>query len=149
MNLKEKLYHHCLDYVNQRLQVCENRIASIKEDLFSETKSSAGDKHETGRAMLQLEREKLGHQLATIEQEKKLLANFNPDAMHTQVRLGSIVKTTQQAYFLLISAGIIKVDTESFISISPQSPIGQLMISKTVGDTVTFRENTFEIVEVS
>ncbi|MGI9527826.1 MAG: 3-oxoacyl-ACP synthase [Weeksellaceae bacterium] len=148
MNLKKELYLCCLESINQRLKVCASRIESIKNDLGSETKSSAGDKHETGRAMLQFEREKLGFQLATIEHEKKLLENFNPNAVHTQVRFGSIVKTTQHAYFIMISAGILKINDESFISISPQSPIGQMMMHKVVGDCISFRKNTFEITEV-
>ena len=58
MTIKQELYKLCLEYVENRFQTIQNTIKEIQESLGSETKSSAGDKHETGRAMLQLEREK-------------------------------------------------------------------------------------------
>ena len=60
MDIKEQLYEFCRAYIDGRTIRINESIKSIQESLSSETKSSAGDKHETGRAMLQLEREKLG-----------------------------------------------------------------------------------------
>ena len=65
--IKRQLYSQCVDFVEERLSNIQNQIRAIQESLTSETKSSAGDKHETGRAMLQLEREKAGQQLAEVE----------------------------------------------------------------------------------
>lgn len=71
MNIKQELSNQCLEFVENRFQTIQNTINEIQESLLSETKSSAGDKHETGRAMLQLEREKSGNQLAEIQKIKK------------------------------------------------------------------------------
>lgn len=60
MSLKEELYELCVDFVDSRLSTIQQTIESNQKALTSETKSSAGDKHETGRAMLQLEMEKAG-----------------------------------------------------------------------------------------
>ena len=62
MNIKQQLYNLCLEFVDSRYQTIQNTINEIQVSLTSETKSSAGDKHETGRAMLQLEMEKAGQQ---------------------------------------------------------------------------------------
>ena len=69
-NIKLELYNKCLAFTQDRLNTINKTIQELQESLTSETKSSAGDKHETGRAMLQLEREKAGQQLAEI---KKLI----------------------------------------------------------------------------
>ena len=61
--LKKSLFQHCLDHLNKNLVLYEKRKLEILAALESESKSSAGDKHETGRAMVQLEREKLGEQI--------------------------------------------------------------------------------------
>ena len=53
MEIKEKLYTKCIQFIENRHQTIQNSISEIQESLLSETKSSAGDKHETGRAMLQ------------------------------------------------------------------------------------------------
>ncbi len=67
LEVKNYLYNYCFEFIESRLCTIINTILDLRESLDSETKSSAGDKHETGRAMLQLEREKAGSQLAEIE----------------------------------------------------------------------------------
>ena len=71
MNLKQQLYQYCWTFIEDRFKTIQNNIEELQKALNSETKSSAGDKHETGRAMLQLDREKLGLQLAEINKIKK------------------------------------------------------------------------------
>jgi len=148
MNVKEELYKSCLKFVDDRLLTVQNTILDIQNSLQSETKSSAGDKHETGRAMLQLEREKAGHQLAEIEKQKQILQNVNSESRHTKVALGSMVKTTQSNYFIAISAGEIVIDDTAFFAISAATPIAQLLWSKTIDDEVVFRGNKFKITAI-
>ena len=76
MNTKEITYNLCKTYVDKRLETIEEIISSNQKALQSETKSSAGDKHETARAMLQLEMEKAGQQLASISQMRLILAKI-------------------------------------------------------------------------
>ena len=77
MAIKQHLYNHCLKFVNTRFQTIQKTINEIQESLTSETKSSAGNKHETGRAMLQLEREKAGNQLAEVQKTKAMLSKID------------------------------------------------------------------------
>ena len=79
LSLKKDLYAQCLKFVEDRYLKIHNQINEIQESLTSETKSSAGDKHETGRAMLQLEREKVGQQLAEVEKLKEGLSKIDVD----------------------------------------------------------------------
>ena len=74
MELKEKLLSQCKDFISRRKKVIDGVIFEIENALLSETKSSAGDKHETGRAMLKLEREKAGVQLREIHKEEEIIA---------------------------------------------------------------------------
>lgn len=149
MTLKEELYNFCQGSIQERLLVCKERIAKIQESLLSETKSSAGDKHETGRAMLQLEREKLGQQLAVIENENAQLLKVDYKTQSNIVKLGSLVYTTQHNYFISISAGEIVVDNTKFYAISPNTPIGKLVIGKQSSEEVVFRALRFTITTVT
>ena len=143
--LKQLLFDKCSDYVETRFSTIQSSIEEIQESLTSETKSSAGDKHETGRAMLQLEREKAGQQLAEIENVKNALAKINIEKTSETVILGSLVYTSQFNYFIAISAGLITVDYEIFYAISPQTLIGQLLLGKRTGDSFIFREQVIVI----
>lgn len=148
MNIKQNLYNLCLKFIDARLLTVKHTISDIQNSLQSETKSSAGDKHETGRAMLQLEREKAGQQLAEIEKQKQILNKINVESQHQKVALGSVVETTQANYFIALSAGEIVADSTSYFAISSATPIAQLLLTKAVGDTVQFRENTFTITKI-
>jgi len=148
MEIKESLYAKCNEYIDNRFQIIQNSINEIQESLLSETKSSAGDKHEIGRAMLQLEREKAGQQLAEVQKLKETLAKIDVIKPTEIVCLGSVVYTSQANYFISISAGKFTIDTVEFFAISPNTPIGQLLLSKQVGDEVIFRERKFKIKEI-
>ena len=148
MELKQQLYMQCVQFCNNRLDTIRNSIEEIQESLTTETKSSAGDKHETGRAMLQLEREKAGNQLAETQKLQELLSKIDISKTSKMVSLGSLVFTTQANYFIAISAGEIVVENEKYFAISPNTAIGKLLIGKEVGDVMTFRENEFKVVAV-
>ena len=139
-NIKTALYKACKAFVSQRAKTIKDIISSNQKALASETKSSAGDKHETGRAMLQLEMEKAGQQLQSIEQMQILLGKINIESTSAIIKLGSVVMTDQEHYFLAISAGKISLDGLDFYAVSPHSPIGKLLLGKLVGNTVTFNK---------
>ncbi|WP_299098303.1 3-oxoacyl-ACP synthase [uncultured Winogradskyella sp.] len=147
-NVKQDLYNQCHAFIDARFEAISNTITEIQISLTSETKSSAGDKHETGRAMLQLEREKAGHQLAEIEKQKQILQKINVEAKHQKVALGSVIKTTQANYFIAVSAGELIVDNTKYFAISAATPIAKLLLSKGVDDAMVFRGNEFKVVEV-
>lgn len=148
MTIKLQLYHHCLELVNQRLLITQKKLATLLESLASETKSSAGDKHETGRAMIQLEREQLGGQLAAIKSDQEILSKINPDLRREVIGLGSLVKTSGFTYFLSISVGKVGLNQADYYCISLQSPIGQLLAGKRVGDNMIFRDKEMAILEL-
>lgn len=145
MNIKQQLYNHCIEFIENRFQTIENSINEIQQALTTETKSSVGDKHETGRAMLQLEREKTGNQLAEAQKTKEALVKINITKSSSIVSLGSIVYTSNLNYFIAISAGELKIENKIYFAISPSTPIGQLLLGKTVGDLVIFRNQKFII----
>ncbi|MBD0831331.1 GreA/GreB family elongation factor [Aestuariibaculum sediminum] len=146
--IKQQLHSKCLFLVNERFEVIQRQIQQIQESLASETKSTAGDKHETGRAMLQLEREKAGQQLAEINKVKQVLSKIDSHILSSKVSLGSVVYTTQANYFISVSLGELKLEQDSFFAISPGTPIGQLLLGKAVGDKVTFRSQMFTITKI-
>jgi len=152
MELKQNLFGQCQKYVNNRLKTVQEIISSNQNALQSETKSSAGDKHETGRAMLQLEMEKASQQLASIHQMKIVLERINNFKSETLVQktahLGSLVFTDTSSYYLSISAGQLIVENNNYFAISISSPIGKLLLGKSEKDSISFNGNTITIQEI-
>jgi len=148
MQVKENLYNLCCRFVENKLITIQKAIQEIQESLSTETKSSAGDKHETGRAMLQLEREKIGQQLAETQKLKETLSKIDSSKVSSKVSLGSVVSTSHYNYFIAISAGKLQLEGKDFYAISANTPMAQLLLGKTVGDIVVFREETFSITQI-
>ncbi|ALJ05659.1 3-oxoacyl-ACP synthase [Pseudalgibacter alginicilyticus] len=148
IKIKQDLYLQCEVFIENRLQTIQKTIYEIQESLTSETKSSAGDKHETGRAMLQLEREKAGCQLAEIQKIKENFYKIDISKTSKIIGLGSLVYTTSANYFIGISAGQLTVDSTKVYAISNNTPIGQLLMGKITGDEIIFREQKFVIKKV-
>ena len=146
--LKQELYKFCTEYVDGRLARIRGHISGIQESMKSETKSSAGDKHETGRAMLQLEREKLGQQLLEAEKTKELLQLVNLNQKAKTVVLGSLVRTSLNSYYIAISSGKYRIRNNSIYCISAATPIGRLLMGKSSGDQIDFRNQTIIIQQV-
>ncbi len=148
MNIKTALFKQCEAFVNKRLQTVEKIISSNQNALQSETKSSAGDKHETGRAMLQLEMEKASQQLNGIIKMKETLSKINIKKVSEIAHLGSVVKTTKACYFLSISAGQLIIKDKTYFAISISSPIGSMLLGKKIGDIFVFNNIEQKIKEI-
>ena len=148
MKIKQQLYLKCQYWLQNRLRIVEISMSDIYNNLESETKSTAGDKHETGRAMLHLEREKLGHQLAIIKNQLQAFNKINLEAQTSRVILGSLVYTTQANYFISVSMGELKTDKIRAYAISPISPIGQLLMSKVVNDMIYYNNEKIKILKI-
>ena len=147
IDTKQTLYKYCIDFINKRLVTIQNQITDIQNSLFLETKSSSGDKHETGRAMLKLEREKTGQQLAEIQKLNEVISKIDIIKKSNFIGIGSLVYTTGTNYFIAISAGEIKIKNEIFYCVSASTPIGQLLIGKKEGEVIVFKDQSFRIIE--
>ncbi len=147
--MKERAYQFCEQYILARLQRIKKNIHQVQNSLGSETKSSAGDKHETGRAMLQLEREKLGQQLLEAEKTLEVLKKVTIVKFSSAISLGSLISTTNGTYYIAISAGKFENDGDVIYCISANTPIGKLLMGKPVGATFQFNEIEHKILEVN
>ena len=148
MELKKELFLMCQDYVNNRLKTVQEIISSNQNALQSETKSSAGDKHETGRAMLQLEMEKASQQLVGITQMNEILARIDVNKSSSKAHLGSVVFTDKANFFLSISAGQLEVLNDKFFAISVSSPIGKMLLGKEENDNFIFNGNSIKVLKI-
>ena len=149
MEIKEILWQKCMDFVSQRALNLREFMDSNQQALFEETKSSAGDKHETGRAMLQLEMEKASQQLEGLRKMQEALKRIDPRQRHDSARLGSLVKTSAGNYFLSISAGELdKIGEEKYFALSTSSPLGKLLLGKRKGESFSFRSREVLIMDL-
>jgi len=146
--IKVRLVDQCRAYVQQRVDTARKAMEAAQESANSESKSSAGDKYETGRAMAQIERDRHAQQLAEAMKVKKELEQLSVDKTYATVQSGSLVTTSRGSFFLSISAGKLTLDGVDYFAISPASPIGSKLIGKTTGDEFTFNSVSYRIMDI-
>tara|TARA_B110000037_G_scaffold199268_1_gene238907 strand:+ start:148 stop:594 length:447 start_codon:yes stop_codon:yes gene_type:complete len=146
--IKEKLFFHCENYIQKRKNLLEHRKNELQLALTYETKSSAGDKHETGRAMIQIEREKLGNQLLVLEKEFQKLRSLKNHYNTGIVSLGSVVRTDKENFYIALAAGPCDIEIHTYYCISPTSPIGKLLLGKKAKEHINFNSKISKITEI-
>mgnify|MGYP001576449164 CR=1 FL=1 len=147
--LKRDLHHYCQQFVAERIAAIELAIAAARASSNDDTKSSAGDKYETGRAMAQLEIDKNTTQLLEAQQLQQVLNKINPELQLDKVMSGSLVKTPGMTFYISIPAGKIELAGTTYYAISPASPIGKALMGKQKGEEVVFNSKLMMIEELS
>jgi len=145
---KSVIHEACLAHNQTSITNIQEVLDGLATSKRNETKSSVGDKYETGRAMIQLEEEKNHQQLSNLLAAKAVLTRIDPKEQHQRVQIGSLVQSDQGNYYIAIGIGKLKVDQQVFFVISPKSPIGQLMMQQTKGATIVFNKRTINILKI-
>ena len=125
--------------INQKLsEKIENFEKLIAETRASsnDTKSSMGDKYETGREMLQQEINNLQVQLNEILKQQNFLKTISIKPTE-KAEKGSIIKTEKGLFFISVSLGEVIFDGEKIICISPESPLAKAMNGKRKNELFT------------
>ena len=132
----------------EKINVIEEALKDTQSSANSDTKSSAGDKHETSRAMAHIENERLAGQLANLQAQLDVLYKINPEISSEKVSFGSVVKTETNTFFISTGLGKIENNGNPFFAIASNSPIGMKMIGKTLKDNIKMGSITNTIVNV-
>ncbi|WP_242691466.1 3-oxoacyl-ACP synthase [Desertivirga arenae] len=147
--IKNQLYQKCIVFATERISSLEQAITSAQEAAANDTKSSAGDKYETTREMMQQEISRNQAQLFEAKKLKHALDSINPLSRSKEVKNGSLVITSNGNFYISISAGQLKVGSDLYFAVSPASPVGKILVGLKSGDKATFKGKEFVIQEVA
>lgn len=132
---KSSILTQCIKKQEEILKDLHSAMAKVKESIEGEDKSSAGDKFETARAMAQKEMEILGVQIRKASNDLGILQQIKAESTSEHIQLGSVVETESKTLFIAVAMGKITIDKKDVFVVSPASPIGQLLIGKSAGDS--------------
>lgn len=147
--LKEKVYLACLKHVQDRIDTAIQAIESAQEAGENDTKSSAGDKYETGREMMKQEIERHQQLLADAKQMQFQLQELvlAPD-QSLKIMKGSLIETSRGMFYMAVGIGKIHIDNQEIFVLSPSAPVGQRLLGKKKDEEVIFNNYTFKILGV-
>ena len=146
--LKKSLLKSCFEFVQLKQNILQESLSDSKNSLSAESQSTAGDKHDTSRAMMHLEIEKKSSQLKGIDDLKRVLNQIDPTQKSSKIGLGSIIETASGHYYIAINAGKIVVDKQEFIAISLASPIAQKFKNTPLNTDVLVMGKLYKVLNV-
>jgi transcription elongation GreA/GreB family factor len=145
--LKLELFEASRDFVRTRIENLEISLKAAQESGNDETKSTTGDKHETGKAMMQLEQEKIGIQLNELQKMSKVMEAI-PTAISTErIKPGNVIVTDKGNFYISIAAGKINIGGENYFAISAVSPLGNVLLKSNVNESVKMQDNLYRIID--
>lgn len=147
-SLKLQLHNLCCSYLTENIRNAEAAIADAREAVQNETKSSAGDKYETAREMMQQEIDLNNTRLLQLRKQQGMLDRITTDTSSDIIIPGSVVQTTQGNYYIAISAGKLPVDNQAYYAISIDSPLGAQLKGKRAGEAFVMNGRTSTIMKV-
>ncbi|MDB5201107.1 MAG: 3-oxoacyl-ACP synthase [Ferruginibacter sp.] len=148
MTIKEEICKASQQLLASRIEHLKLKAADLFNSAANETKSTAGDKHETALALLQIEQENTRQQLRVLEEQQVLLEKIDPQIHTNEVRFGTVVQTTKGIYFISCALGKVVFENISFTAISLQSPLGMALAGKKKGADISINGNLHEIIAI-
>lgn len=139
---KSEILNLVKNKIQQKIQTFTSLIEETRAS-SNDTKSSMGDKYETGREMLQQEINNLQRHLneTLLQQNKISKISAEPCA---KVQNGALVKTNKGLFYVSVSVGEIVLDGKKIMTVSEESPLVKAMFGMKVDEQ--FSINTIQQV---
>lgn len=146
---KEKIFQTAIAKVKERMKLLTEERKAINKGILEDTKSSAGDKFETGREMMSADLMTVENQLkqATFDYDElcRLQAIKNSSAT---IQEGSLVELGNDKFLVSIGLGQLDMDGEKVFLLSKNSPLGGLLLGKKKSEELEFRGKKMEIADI-
>ncbi|MBS9522562.1 GreA/GreB family elongation factor [Litoribacter alkaliphilus] len=130
----------------------ESKVSEVKSSLQAlddsgegETKSSAGDKYETSREMINQERTKFSQVLQDLTSQLQVVNSISLESQKEKVELGALVELDGMTLIISVPFGKLDVEGEQVFAVSIKSPVAQSLLGKTTGDEVLVNKKKMTI----
>ena len=139
-----------LDTVKNKLLDKIRKFEKLIEDTRTsnnDTKSSMGDKYETGREMLQQEINNLQRQLNEALNQKTLLQKMSTETFG-KVQNGALVETDKGLFYIAVSVGEIIFHNQKVMTVSGESPLAKAMAGLIAGQSFSLNNTSQNIKHI-
>jgi transcription elongation GreA/GreB family factor len=147
-DLKQHIHELCLQEIQKRIDTAETALAQSREASNDDTKSSAGDKFETTREMMQQDITRSKILLSEAQSNLQILESILSAPSEDVVRIGSLVYTNNGIFYMSVSIGQLKYEGVTVYAISVQSPVGKSLLAKKVKDKFSFNQREYIIDQI-
>jgi transcription elongation GreA/GreB family factor len=148
MTLKQSIHLAFLNLLGQKIFALQKNLAELANSAANETKSTAGDKHETALAMLQIEQANTRKQLENAVVQLEVLEKIQAENTSAIIRLGSVVYTDKANFYISAAIGKTSIEGQVYLSISAAAPIAKHLIGKSINEIIEINGQNYFILNV-
>lgn len=145
---KKNIFQEVISQLQERQTLLEEETHRLAESKAADTKSSAGDKFETGREMISQELAKVEASLRQAKGQINALSHLSKLEISSKIKEGSLVLLGEKWLLLSVSLGEMKIGSDSVFLLSKESPMGKNLLGKVKGDSVQFMGKPNRIEEL-
>jgi len=145
---KPKIHEALVRHIKKQHDELQTMISSVQDSVNSDQKSSAGDKHETSRAMGHLEIERLSNRISELSADFKKLQILDPNVKCSLVQFGALVSFPNKIIYISVASGKFLLEEHEYIAISANAPIARELLGKKQGDKIKMAQQLSEILAV-
>ncbi|MCT2409736.1 GreA/GreB family elongation factor [Chryseobacterium antibioticum] len=143
---KQELLNIIKTKITDKIRNFEHLIAETRAS-SNDTKSSMGDKYETGREMLQQEINNLQRQLNESLNQLSVIQKISTEPSD-KVQNGALVKTDKGIFYIAASVGEIMSGNQKVMAISAESPLAKAMLGKKSEEEFTINNIHQKIINI-
>ena len=148
VSFKQQVLDLCKTTLQGQMDLLTGEMAEISDSMENETKSSVGDKHETARARMQADHEKLNNRMSELKEQFKLLDRIDLSRKHDKVGSESLVFTDKRLFFIATAIGKLELQDKEIYVLSKDSPIGKQLIGLKEGESVEFNNIKYFVQKI-
>ncbi len=145
---KAEFHQFLIQKIEDDLKELHDQLSELQNELKNDTKSTAGDKHETSRAMNQIEQENIGKRIHETELNLHQLLKLESLQIYSKVHVGALLQTTMGNLYLGVSLGNIQWNQQSIYCISLNAPIAKVLLNLNAGDHFVWQNKSYEIQQI-
>lgn len=145
---REEIFEEINTQLRQKVLESQEYLEGLLVSRNNDTKSSAGDKYETGRAMMQQEIDRAEDRIQHLRKQLNELERLQKSKQNGTCQPGAVVQLGYELFLLGPAIGKLEFNSEIIFSISMASPLGQLLSGKEKGGIVQFRGRANRIEKV-
>ena len=146
--LKKQVHGYCLALVKEQLDTIQSSLDQLMEAKTNETKSSAGDKYETGMAMIQNQEQLYKRQQVDAKNRWNVLNSVDPSKQNTTVDTGTLIQLSTGWFYIAVAIGKVTIEEQDVFVLSLQSPLGVLLKGKKAKDQISFNGKQITVESV-
>lgn len=145
---KKRLQKKCIDIIEKRIAAIHIAMNDVQASANNEEKSSAGDKHETSRAISHLEKEIHARQLSSNIKEIESLLSVDCNNLYNSAGKGSLINCETISFFIVAGLGKLTFENEIVFLVSPGAPFSKVLSGKKAGDTIVFNKQEYTVKDL-